>query len=90
MLETVTITREEYEGLSESAALFRQIADSAPVLIWLTGTDALCTWFNKPFNCLFDLLKSCDRAAIDLEAIERIALFTSENEGIEGLLHRQN
>jgi len=49
MPETVTITREEYEGLAESATLFRQIADSAPVLIWLSGTDALCTWFNKPW-----------------------------------------
>lgn len=49
MPETVTITREEYEGLSASAALFRQIADSAPVLIWLSGVDALCTWFNKPW-----------------------------------------
>jgi PAS domain S-box-containing protein len=50
MPETVTITREEYEGLSTSAALFRQIADSAPVLIWLSGVDALCTWFNKPWT----------------------------------------
>jgi PAS domain S-box-containing protein len=49
MPETVTITREEYEELSTSAALFRQIADSAPVLIWLSGVDALCTWFNKPW-----------------------------------------
>jgi PAS domain S-box-containing protein len=49
MAETVTIAREEYERLFESAALFRQIADSAPVLIWLSGTDALCTWFNKPW-----------------------------------------
>ncbi len=49
MPETVTITREEYEGLSTSEALFRQVADSAPVLIWLSGVDALCTWFNKPW-----------------------------------------
>jgi PAS domain S-box-containing protein len=49
MSETVTITREEYEELSTSVALFRQIADSAPVLIWLSGVDALCTWFNKPW-----------------------------------------
>jgi PAS domain S-box-containing protein len=49
MPETVTITREEYEELSTSAALFRQIADSAPVLIWLSGVDALCNWFNKPW-----------------------------------------
>jgi PAS domain S-box-containing protein len=49
MSETVTITREEYEGLCTGEALFRQIADSAPVLIWLSGVDALCTWFNKPW-----------------------------------------
>ena len=49
MSETVTITREEYERLSTGAAEFRQIADSAPVLIWLSGVDALCTWFNKPW-----------------------------------------
>jgi PAS domain S-box-containing protein len=50
MPETVTITREEYEALTSNAALFRQVADSAPVLIWLSGTDTLCTWFNKPWT----------------------------------------
>jgi PAS domain S-box-containing protein len=50
MSETVTISREEYEILSTSATLFRQIADSAPVLIWLAGVDTLCTWFNKPWT----------------------------------------
>ena len=50
MPEMVTITREEYEALSTSVALFRKIADSAPVLIWLSGVDALCTWFNKPWT----------------------------------------
>jgi PAS domain S-box-containing protein len=49
MPDMVTITREEYEELSTNAVLFRQIADSAPVLIWLSGTDALCTWFNEPW-----------------------------------------
>jgi PAS domain S-box-containing protein len=49
MPETVTITREEYETLSSNVALFRQVADSAPVLIWLSGVDGLCTWFNKPW-----------------------------------------
>lgn len=49
MSETVTISRGEYERLIESEALFRQVADSAPVLIWLSGTDALYTWFNKPW-----------------------------------------
>jgi PAS domain S-box-containing protein len=47
MAEMVTITRDEYEKLSTNAALFQQVADSAPVLIWISGTDARCNWFNK-------------------------------------------
>jgi PAS domain S-box-containing protein len=49
MQETITVSRVEYEKLFASEALFRQVADSAPSLIWLSGTDALCTWFNKPW-----------------------------------------
>jgi PAS domain S-box-containing protein len=47
MSETITLSRVEYEKLLASEALFRQVADSAPSLIWLSGPDALCTWFNK-------------------------------------------
>jgi PAS domain S-box-containing protein len=25
------------------------VADAAPVLIWMSGVDRLCTWFNKPW-----------------------------------------
>jgi PAS domain S-box-containing protein len=28
---------------------FRRMADHAPVLIWLSGPDKSCTWFNKPW-----------------------------------------
>lgn len=28
---------------------FHAIMDSAPVLVWVSGTDKLCTWFNKPW-----------------------------------------
>src|SRR6266404_2025098 len=35
------------EQLRESEARFRAVADSAPVLIWMSGPDKLCTFFNK-------------------------------------------
>ncbi len=36
-------------GLRESEQRFRIVADSAPVLIWMSGLDKLCTFFNKPW-----------------------------------------
>jgi PAS domain S-box-containing protein len=34
-------------SLRESEARFRSMADSAPVLIWMSGPDKLCTFFNR-------------------------------------------
>jgi len=28
---------------------FCEVMDAAPVMIWVSGTDKLCTWFNKPW-----------------------------------------
>jgi len=36
-------------GLRESEERFRSVADAAPVLIWMSGMDKLCTFFNKPW-----------------------------------------
>jgi formate hydrogenlyase transcriptional activator len=35
------------EAQSESEERFRTVADTAPVLIWMSGTDKLCTFFNQ-------------------------------------------
>lgn len=35
------------EALRESEARFRNMADTAPVLIWMSDTSKLCSYFNK-------------------------------------------
>jgi PAS domain S-box-containing protein len=35
--------------LKVSERRFRLTADAAPVMIWISGIDKLCTWFNKPW-----------------------------------------
>jgi PAS domain S-box-containing protein len=35
------------EALRESEERFRIVADAAPVFIWMSGVDKLCTFFNK-------------------------------------------
>lgn len=47
--EEITERRRAEERLLESDARFQMMADTAPVLIWMTGTDGLCNYFNKPW-----------------------------------------
>jgi PAS domain-containing protein len=36
-------------AVRESERRFREMADTAPVFIWISDTTKLCTWFNRPW-----------------------------------------
>jgi PAS domain S-box-containing protein len=41
--------RRAENALRESEARFRMMADTAPVMVWMSGADMLCNFFNKPW-----------------------------------------
>jgi len=43
----ITLRKHAEEELRESEARFRTVADTAPVMIWVSGADKLCIFFNK-------------------------------------------
>src|SRR5215471_19125108 len=50
LIRSAQLTRELQASeatLRESEQRFRIVADAAPVLIWMSSTDKLCTFFNK-------------------------------------------
>jgi PAS domain S-box-containing protein len=42
-----TLHREAERAVRESEERFRLVANTAPVLIWISGIDKLCTYFNQ-------------------------------------------
>ena len=47
ILIDVTARRQAEQAMWESEARFQDIANAAPVLIWISDTSGRCTWFNR-------------------------------------------
>lgn len=47
VVRDVTARKLAEAALRESEERFRNMADTAPVMIWISGLDKLCTYFNK-------------------------------------------
>lgn len=45
----ITDRKQTEQALRESEERFHAMADTAPVMIWMSGIDKLCDYFNKPW-----------------------------------------
>jgi PAS domain S-box-containing protein len=45
----ITDIKQAHEAVRESETRFRLMANTAPVLIWMSDVDKLCTYFNHPW-----------------------------------------
>jgi PAS domain S-box-containing protein len=45
----ITRRKQAMENLRESEERFRMMADTAPIMVWASGPDTLCTFFNRPW-----------------------------------------
>lgn len=49
ILAEITDRKQADAALRESEARFRQMTDTAPMLVWMSGTDGLYCYFNRPW-----------------------------------------
>jgi PAS domain S-box-containing protein len=49
-LELARMRKEATRALRDSEARFREIADVAPVVLWVTGPDGACTFLNRRWS----------------------------------------
>jgi PAS domain S-box-containing protein len=47
LIRLIEDRKQSEEALMESETRFRLMSDTAPVLIWMSGTDTLCDFFNQ-------------------------------------------
>ena len=47
--EQINYQKQTEKQLRESEERFRIMCDAAPVMIWMSGTDKRCTYFNQPW-----------------------------------------
>ena len=49
VIADITERKQAEQALREGEERFRLVANTAPVLIWMSGTDKLCNYFNQPW-----------------------------------------
>jgi PAS domain S-box-containing protein len=49
IIRDITERRLAEQAVRESEERFRLVANTAPVMIWMSGTDKLCNYFNQPW-----------------------------------------
>ncbi len=49
IIRDISERRRAEQAIRESEERFRLVANTAPVLIWMSGPDKLCTYFNQPW-----------------------------------------